>query len=120
MTERQFFERLERVAPELRSLRSEHEADNDGDLLGHLLIEDVLRWACAAVDSTPTVVDAVLDEMARSLQHGDDAVSNTISVSFLEGLGLGHPREMAIRARLAAISWTSQEPDRQALDTQDL
>jgi hypothetical protein len=97
--EQRFFERLERAAPELRSLRSEHEADN-GELLGHLLIADILRWACAVLDSQPGAVDAVLEEMARSLQPGDDPVSNMISVSFLEHLGADDPRELAIRARL--------------------
>ena len=98
--QQRFFERLERAAPELRSLRSEHEADNNGDLLGHLLIADILRWACAALDSKPGAVDAVLEEIARSLQPGDDPVSSMISVSILENLGQGDPRELAIRTRL--------------------
>lgn len=81
-------------------MRSEHEADNYGELLGHLLIADILRWACAALGSQPEAVDAVLEEMARCLHPGDDPVSNMISVSFLENLGWGDPRELAIRARL--------------------
>jgi hypothetical protein len=98
--QQRFFERLERVAPELRRLRSEHEADNRGELLGHILIADILRWACAALDSQPDAVDAVLEEMAQSLQPGDDPVSNMISASFLENLGAYDPRELLIRARL--------------------
>src|SRR5262245_50115495 len=97
---RAFFERLEVAAPELRLLRAGHEEDY-GELLGHVLITDVLDWECARLAESPQVVDAVLAEIARSLQPGDDPVSNIIAVSFLEGLGR-NPAELAIRSRLPA------------------
>lgn len=99
--EHAFFQRLEKIVPELGDLYREHLAEY-GELLGHLLISDIQRWCCAALASRAPEVDSVLRELSASLRSGDDPVSNMIAVSFLEGLGPpgGPPEEFLLRERL--------------------
>lgn len=96
-----FFGRLSAVVPEFGDLYTQHVAEY-GELLGHVLIADLMRWCCDALSTRPQEVDAVLRELSESLRSGDDPVSNMIAVSFLEGLGQvgGPPAEVALRERL--------------------
>ncbi|MBK7904944.1 MAG: hypothetical protein IPJ78_00105 [Gemmatimonadetes bacterium] len=99
--EKEFFDRLQSAVPAIAALRAAHEADY-GELLGHVLMADVKRWACETLAADPTTVTSLLGELDRALGPSDDPVSNMISVSFLEGLGrAGSPSaEQALRAQL--------------------
>jgi len=81
----EFFERLCDAVPELVPLRAEHLKDY-GELLGHLLIADVGRWALQALDEDLAGVDRLLAELERSYGEGQEQVNNMIDVSFLEHL----------------------------------
>ena len=104
ISESTFFDRLQTVVPKLAELRAEHERYN-GELLGHVLMSEILNWTCKHVFDEPAAVDALLAEIAKHLQPVDDPVSNIISLSFLEGLGAPGtpPEETELRRRLPRV-----------------
>jgi hypothetical protein len=67
--------------PALGSVLSEHRAEFDGELLGHLFMAEVTRWLVA---NGP--VASVLAVLERHLADGDETVQNVIALSFLENL----------------------------------
>jgi hypothetical protein len=99
--EREFFDRLQSAVPAIAKLRAAHEAYY-GELLGHVLMADVRKWACRMLAEDPTTVQRALAELDRAVGPSDDPVSNMISVSFLEGLGhsASTDAERALRAQL--------------------
>jgi hypothetical protein len=77
---------LAKDAPELHATISEHYADND-ELLLHLLLADVLRYAAAAFKRDRDVVRRILDAVDLGLRTGDEYVQNAVAVSFVEHVG---------------------------------
>lgn len=76
------------AVPEAAEIVSAHLADNDGELLLHLLVSDFLRFTVDAfsrgeVDVAKRIVDAV----SRGLSEGDEYVQNAVAVSFVEDFG---------------------------------
>lgn len=92
------FVALVRSIPGADPIVDEHLSDND-DLLIHLLLPDLLRFAIARftvgdVDSSGRVLDAVVS----ALSDGDDALVNAVEVSFVEDAGAGDSETPAFLA----------------------
>ena len=73
--------------PEARGVCEEH-LDTFGELLLHLLMADLLRFAveCFQVSDRETL-DRLLIFIDRSLRHGDSFVENAVQASFIENVG---------------------------------
>jgi hypothetical protein len=84
------FDVLAREIKALDGLRREHLADFE-DLLPHLLMSDISRWAehTDSIDSAD--VDVLLALLDRLYAEGDVNVQNMINVSFIEMLDEGSP-----------------------------
>lgn len=94
MTRDALLHALEGAVPEARSLVSEHLADN-GELLLHLLMSDLLRLAVDLFSGGDLVgTDRLLSFVGNCFREGDDDVVNAVAVSFVEGFG-AHPGESA-------------------------
>ena len=88
VTEDNFLALLREVVPETAPLIDEHNADYDGDLLVHLLMSDLLRFATAAYASGEVgVSDGLLQFVGSVLDNGDKRVKNAVQVSFVEHVG---------------------------------
>ncbi len=94
--------------PSLTPLLEEHLADNFGDLLPHLFLDDVVRWALdlMAMARAERSVTAQR-ELCEFLSHFEDAYASgnvelqeLLSVSFLENLPRPHEDGAEIRAHL--------------------
>jgi hypothetical protein len=90
--------------PGIENLRSEHLADNDDELLPHVLFGDVTRYASTLARSDPD--DKILNDLLADLDSAldanqDDEVANLIWVSFVENAqGVSGDDEQALRDRL--------------------
>lgn len=67
--------------PELAPLLAEHLEDNNGQVLPHLLMGDVIRWLTEHWESDSQVCRSVLDWLDEAYDSGDDAVQELIVVS---------------------------------------
>lgn len=81
---------------ELRPLLQEHLDDQDGEVLPHLFMADVERWAEAEAtsgdDARQAVVQAVLAFLEDAYSTQGEEIEELISVSFLEHIPLlGEP-----------------------------
>jgi len=77
--------------------------DDHGELLGHVLMGDMWRWACQELDKAPNDVRRFLEVLSHHLGSDDDDVSNIICVSFLEyliGVDPAKSHEYRLRAAL--------------------
>src|SRR5262245_25349227 len=72
--------------PDLLEPFGEHLADNDGEVLPHVFMADVERWAEGLVAARRELLDDLLAELDRALAGGREAVVNLIDVSFVENL----------------------------------
>jgi hypothetical protein len=70
--------------PVLRPVLDEHFADNDGELLPHLVLADFFRWLVAHQESEPEACMAVLAELEAEFAAGPDEVRGLIAVSGVE------------------------------------
>lgn len=87
ITREAFIEHLLRMAPETEPLVDEHLAEQ-GELLLHMLMSDLLRFATAEFASGHTHVShRVLRSVDQCLGRGDDEVENAVAVSFVEYFG---------------------------------
>ncbi len=85
MTKDEFVARLVAACPETRLILDEHLADFENEILLHLLIADVRRFAIAAFeDGDIDVLRRCLDAVGTGMSDGDDYVQNAIGVSFVE------------------------------------
>lgn len=66
---------------ELTPLLAEHLEDNDGELLPHLVLADVMRWLGARVDSNRDTCRSILDWLEREYRRGPEDVRGLITVS---------------------------------------
>lgn len=68
----------------------EHLDDQDGELLVHLLMADLLRFGVTAFEKGQTdEAVRVLRFVERCLAEGDEYVTNAVQVSFIEDYGHG-------------------------------
>ncbi len=92
MTVDQFVAELGRVSPETEQLVTAHHAEYGDTVVLHLLVADVRRLAIATFEtSRAELLTRCLDLLASGLS-GDDAVSNAVSVSFVEDSQWWDPR----------------------------
>ncbi|MCP2048982.1 UNVERIFIED_ORG: hypothetical protein J3D58_003054 [Paenarthrobacter nicotinovorans] len=95
---RPFMRELIADHPHLRLIYQEHLKDNYGDLLPHLLMADICRWAVAEQGSNPVRVLQLLSWLEvhfAGVGHVMDDVDNVIAVSFIEHLPLPSKRPAA-------------------------
>ena len=84
MTKDEFVARLVAACPETQPIVDEHLADFENEILLHLLIADVRRFAIAAFEAGDIdVLRKCLDAVGTGMS-GDDYVQNAIGVSFVE------------------------------------
>jgi len=86
--------------PLLEAAFAEHIDDQRGTLLPHVFMAEVERWAESLIESSPSLLGALLDELERAVLRGDDAVVNLIDVSFVENLPYPDQPAAAIRSML--------------------
>lgn len=90
MSRQMFVERLVDEVPQTAGLVTEHLEDNDGELLLHLLMGDLLRFAVSAFQANDTLTASkVLGLVDQALRDGDEYVQNAVAVSFVEHSGFG-------------------------------
>ena len=80
--------RLARLNPDLAGLFAEHKVDHRGEVLPHLFVGDIARWALEAL-SDPFQRDRlerVLGFLESEFERTDDDGRELIAVSFLEGI----------------------------------
>lgn len=70
----------------LMSVFEEHLKDQDGEVLPHLFMADVERWAEDALTTSPEAVKRVLVCIEDEYNGPDDDVREVIAASFLEHL----------------------------------
>lgn len=84
----EFVDLLTQSCPETLPIVAEHLADNDNELLLHLLIADMRRFCLERFETDDTeVLRQCLDVVARGLTDGDEYVENAVAVSFVEDTG---------------------------------
>jgi hypothetical protein len=66
---------------DLIPLLDEHLEDNEGQVLPHLVMADVVRWLVANRASHPEVCRSVLDWLGSEYERGPDDVRGLITVS---------------------------------------
>jgi hypothetical protein len=71
---------------ELIPVLAEHLKDNDGELLPHLVMADVVRWLVEHRDDCADVARALFQWLETAYEGGDDEVRNVIAVSGIEML----------------------------------
>ena len=90
MTAQEFVDRLVVAVPETRDLVAEHLEDQSGELLLHLMMADLLRFAVAQYHVGQADVSArCLKSVDDAFRLGDEYVENAVAVSFVENAGLG-------------------------------
>jgi hypothetical protein len=92
LTKEEFVAHLVTTCPEVQPIVAEHRDDFDDEVLLHLLIADVLRFAVAAFEGgEDDVLTRALDAVAAGMSDGDDYVQNAVGVSFVEDTPLWDP-----------------------------
>lgn len=75
--------------PALQPLWAEHLNENYGELLPHVFLADVARFAVASLQGPPdqaTVAQSIVMFLERAFAAGDPDVQELIGVSFIENL----------------------------------
>jgi len=67
-------------------LLDEHLADNERQVLPHLLVSDIVRWLVEHRESHPDVCSSVLGWLGSAYERGPDDVRELIAVSVVEML----------------------------------
>ena len=77
---------------ELTPVLEESLDDNEGELLPHLVLADILRWLAARADSDVDTCRSILDWLERAYERGPEDVQGLITVSGVEMIpDPGHP-----------------------------
>ena len=94
-----FLDGIREAVPMTRSLVEQHIEDQSGEVLLHLLVADVRRFAFASFErDDEAVTTCLLDFLDLALATGDDPVRNAIAVSFVEDTGWWDPAMVAFIA----------------------
>ena len=97
ITQDSFIDNLVAVVPEAAETVRGHLDDQEGELLIHLLMADLLRLTVRVFgDGREDVARHLLEFVDRCLGEGDEYVRNAVSVSFVEHYGFGsdEPEEL--------------------------
>ncbi|PKQ30483.1 MAG: hypothetical protein CVT62_13555 [Actinobacteria bacterium HGW-Actinobacteria-2] len=70
--------------PDIAGLLSEHLEDNEGELLPHLLLADIIRWLVSHRTTKAQVCASVLNYLDAAFAAGPDEVRGLIQVSGVE------------------------------------
>ena len=88
ITAARFVSRLTSAVPESLATLREHLADQEGELLLHVLMGDLLRLALIWFREGRTdALTRLLAVLEAGLREGDEYVSNAVAVSFVEDIG---------------------------------
>lgn len=87
--------------PELRPLLNEHLADNYEEILPHVFLADVLRYALA--HPREAAVATTLERLEEAFRLGDEERKELISTGFLENLPVASEDHTGLRARLGPM-----------------
>lgn len=88
----EFLRMLGAACPETKAIVDAHLRDLDNELLLHVLIADVRRFAIERFEANDTSkLTCCLDVVATGLTDGDEYVENAVAVSFVEDTGLWDP-----------------------------
>ena len=103
LTAEGFLAELDKIVPEVQAVVAEHAEDN-GELLLHLLIADLRRFAADAFQESPTdVLERLLTLINRALVEGSEDIRNAVAVSIVEDTGWWDPAMQGF-----IESWPSQ------------
>jgi hypothetical protein len=109
MTADQFVQALSGEVPTASLVIEEHLADNEGELLIHLLMADLLRFCVAAFTADETGSSRrCLDVVGSAFETGDEHLRNAVEVSFLEHAWDEHPRFLATWPDSLLQEWRRQ------------
>jgi len=86
--------------PELMPEFAEHLSDNEGEVLPHVFMAQVERWAEQLVSERLPLVERLLEELERGYERGGEPVRNLIDVSFVENLPYPKQPHAELRALL--------------------
>jgi hypothetical protein len=76
------------AVPGTQPLLAEHLDDQSGELLLHLFVADLLRFAIASFEQGDSDrLHALLAAVDKALREGDEYVENAVAVSFVENTG---------------------------------
>lgn len=88
MTASDFVNRLTADVPDAGEVVAQHLADNDGELLIHLLLPDLLRYCVRVFHGGDGMASArCLSAVSTALVGGDEHLRNAVQVSFVEYVG---------------------------------
>lgn len=103
LTTSEFVTTLAAEVPETTDTINAHLADQEGELLPHLLMGDMRRLA---IDWFRTgrsdALERLLAVLERGLREGDEHVKNAVVVSFVEDLGWWEPEMQPLIETLPA------------------
>lgn len=88
--------------PDLTERFGEHLSDNDGEVLPHVFMADIERWAEQLVQSDPAMLEHLLKSLSDAYSGGPRSVRDLIGVSFVEELPYPDEPNAEIRAMLPA------------------
>jgi hypothetical protein len=69
---------------ELTPVLAEHLEDNDGELLPHLVMADIVRWLVDHRETDPEVCQSILEWLEREYTRGPEDVRGLITASGVE------------------------------------
>jgi hypothetical protein len=80
--------------PEFKPIYEEHIDQNDGEVLNHVLMGDLVRFTegvCSSISASPTsitkeLLQRIVDFLEEAISSDDSIVVEMINVSFLENL----------------------------------
>lgn len=78
--------RMVRSIPALQPMVREHEEDNDGEILSHVILSNIVRWAGDHIGDDASVARAVVEFLNREYGHPNPWVKNLVIVSGVEML----------------------------------
>lgn len=86
--------------PELLPELGEHLSDNEGEVLPHVFMAQVERWAEQILTERRPLVERLLEELEKGYDRGGEPVRNLIEVSFVENLPYPNERSAELRTLL--------------------
>lgn len=86
--------------PDLMDEFGKHLADNNGELLPHVFMASVEKWAESLLAGRTTELDSLLRFLADGVEADFESVRNLIDVSFVENLPYPDEPNAAVRTML--------------------
>jgi hypothetical protein len=93
ISEPQFVASVVAAVPEAQQVVEKHLVDQEGELLLHLLMADLMRLAIASFEQGDAdLLRRLLAVIDAGLRDGDEEVENAVAVSFVENTGWWDPQ----------------------------